>query len=138
MGYVNVSLPSGEGRVFKIPPRYWEKMFTELTVDEDKDAVLFEGQTDRENPENLKFYFYYKGIITSFGVYRTVEKDEKTCVYHLRGMRVWGDLDEEEVLAEIREALKVYGWFGMPLERQEMYKRKFNRQNPNGFAEVDF
>ena len=45
---------------------------------------------------------------------------------------------EEEVLAEIREALKVYGWYGMPLERQEMYISIFNRQNPNGFAEVAF
>ena len=139
MAYVNVSLPVGEGRVFKLPPYGRERKVSVFTIDEEKDTVLFKGVVDRDNPDDNPFYFYYKGKIIEMTLYVSKRIPPNTVVWSMRwGIVIPKEFDREEVLSEIREAVKAYGCSGMCKEDQELWKRKFKQENPNGFALTDF
>lgn len=138
MAYVNVSLPVGEGKLFKIPPYNREESFTELTIDEDKNTVLFKGRVDRDEPYEETFYFYYKGKVLDMTLNGQEFVDPNTRLWKLRYIYIPTQFEKDEVLGELREALKIYGCRGMCKEEQELWKRKFNQENPNGFAVTDF
>lgn len=61
-----------------------------------------------------------------------------TIVWKITSISIPSGLSREEVLCELRAALKVYGCSGMTEDEQELWRRKFNQQNPNGFAITDF
>lgn len=138
MAYVNVRLPVGEGRAFKVPPYNKERSFRHLTINEEKDAVLLKGAVNRDEPYEATFYFYYKGKIFDMTLNGQEYLNHNTKIWKLRGISISSEFDKDEILSELREALKVYGYNGMCKEEQELWKRKFNQEDPNGFAVTDF
>ena len=137
MSYKNVSLPTKDGRVFKLPPYGVEKTVSVYTIDEGKDALLFRGVVDKDNPSEKPFYFYFKGEIVSLLLNGDEYVNDNTVKWKLLDINIPGSLDRGEVFEELRKALKVYGVNGWSKEIQEVWKRD-GYKDPNGFAIADF
>ena len=138
MAYRNIELPLSEGRIFKVPNFITEWKVTDLTIDEDKDYVLFKGIVDKDNPSEKPFYFYFKGEIVSMLLNGDEFVDKNTVKWKLLSINIPDSLNSDEVFEELRKAFAVYGCSGLSEETQERWKRKFNDPNPNGFAVTDF
>ena len=136
MAYKNVWLPYGEERVFDLP--VWGKeTYHSFTIDEEKDAVLLRGTSDKDNPSEKPFYFYFKGEIVSLLLNGDEFVDKNTVKWKLLSINIPGSLDRGEVFEELRKAFAVFGCSGMSEERQK-YWRKAGDPYPNGFAVTDF
>lgn len=138
MAYRNIELPLSEGRIFKVPNFITEWKVTDLTIDEDKDYVLFKGIVDKDNPSEKPFYFYFKGEIVSLLLNGDEFIDKNTVKWKLLSINIPDSLNSDEVFEELRKAFAVYGCSGLSEETQERWKCKFNDPNPNGFAVTDF
>ena len=136
MAYRNVELPWGQERTFVVPG-WGERKPGNLTIDEEKDYVLFEGVVDKDRPDEKPFYFYFKGEIVSLLLNGDEYVNDNTVKWKLLDINIPGSLDRGEVFEELRKALKVYGVNGWSKEIQEVWKRD-GYKDPNGFAIADF
>lgn len=110
-----------------------------LTIDEEKDYVLFKGIVDKDNPSEQPFYFYYKGKIVSLFLNGDEFVDKNTVRWKLLGISIPDSLNHNDVFEELRKAFTVYGCQGISEEEQEYWKKKYNfDENPNGSAIIDF
>lgn len=139
MAYINERIPREEAREFELPLYGEKKRVWQWTIDKEKDAILFKGGVvDRDNPQNEYFYFYYKGKITYLILNGREYVNHNTKKWKLVTISIPPGLRKDEVLKELREAIKVYGCNGMTPSEIQLYKSKFNKDNPNGFAVADF
>ena len=87
MAYRNVELPWGQERTFVVPG-WGERKPGNLTIDEEKDYVLFEGVVDKDRPDEKPFYFYFKGEIVSL-IMVTENSDTENMVKAFGGKNTW-------------------------------------------------
>ena len=113
MAYINEYVPKEERRTFdlgygrKKTPGKW-------TIDKEKDYILFKDYTEIDEPINEHFAFVYKGRVITMVLDGSTFADHNTIIWKIAGITIPDDLSREEVLMELREALKVYGCFGTP------------------------
>ncbi|MBQ1282756.1 MAG: hypothetical protein IIY20_03065 [Bifidobacteriaceae bacterium] len=121
MAYKNVELPYGQERTFVVPV-WGERKPGNLTIDEEKDYVLFRGVVDKDRPDEQPFYFYCRGKIAQV-VLKGEYTDETTVKWKLVRISVPSGLAETEVLSELRKAMKVYGHRGHTEEFLESWRK---------------
>ncbi len=138
MAYINEFVSREEERVFELPPYSRKVTKRKWTIDKAKDAILFQDGVDRENPEDEYFYFFYKGKIVNIILNGMEYVDSNTKKWKITGISIPNGLKREEVLDELREALRVYGQRGMTISEIKLWEQKLNEENPNGFVVIDF
>ena len=138
MAYKNVELPFGQERVFRVPPYDIEIKIAFCTTDEKKNAILFRGFVDKDNPSEKPFFFYFKGKIVRLFMNCDERVDDSTVKWKIVGFDIPDSLDRDEVFAELRKAFTVYGVNGMSEEEQKRWKVRYGKSHPNGFAVTDF
>ena len=121
MAYRNVELPYGQERTFVVPV-WGERKPGNLTIDEEKDYVLFRGVVDKDRPDEQPFYFYCRGKVAQV-VLKGEYTDETTVKWKLVRISVPSGLAETEVLSELRKAMKVYGHRGHTEEFLESWRK---------------
>ena len=113
MAYINERVPKGEERIFdlgygrKKTPGKW-------TIDKEKGYILFKDYTEIDEPVNEHFVFVYKNRVITMVLNGSEFADPDTIIWKITGIRIPDELSREEVLSELREALKGYGCFGTP------------------------
>ena len=138
MAYENVSLPYGEERIFDVPV-WGERRYSNFTIDEEKDYVFFRGVVDRDRPDEQPFYFYFKGEIIPMIMFGENSDSENVIKWKLLDINIPNSLDRDEVFAELRKAVKVYGVHGFTEKFKKLWKKRTgNDWDPNGTAIIDF
>ena len=113
MAYINEYVLEEQERTFdlgygrKKTPGKW-------TIDKEKGYVFFKDYTEIDEPVNQHFVFVYKNKVITMVLDGSEFADPDTKIWKLTGITIPNDLSREEVLSELREALKVYGCFGTP------------------------
>ena len=113
MAYINERLPKEERITYDLgygrtkTPKY-------VTIDRDKNFLLFHDYTEIDEPVNQHFVFVYKNQVITMVLDGSEFADPDTKIWKIRGIIIPDELSKEEVLSELREALKVYGCFGTP------------------------
>ena len=138
MAYRNVELPWGQERTFVVPG-WGERKPGNLTIDEEKDYVLFEGVVDKDRPDEKPFYFYFNGEIVSLIMVTENSDTENMVKWKIVGFDIPDSLDRGEVFAELRKAFTVYGVYGFSEKFKKLWKKRTgNDWDPNGTAIIDF
>lgn len=116
MAYVNEFVSEKEERSFIIPG--YSKEFTPriITIDKEKDYILFSYYTDRDNPVDEYFAFVYKGRVIKMILNGEEFVDPNTRKWKITSIYIPEDLDEEDVLTELRKAIVAYGSSGSHLK----------------------
>lgn len=114
MAYINEYVPEGEKRSFLIPGYRKEHIVGAWTIDKEKDYILFNYYTDRDNPVDEYFAFVYKGRVIDMVLNGREFVDPYTRKWKITRISIPEDLNREEVLSELRKALKAYGCYGSP------------------------
>ena len=118
MAYVNQFVHEGEERSFLIPGYSKEYTPGSITIDKEKDYILFKYRTDRDNPVDEYFAFVYKGRVIKMILNGEEWIDPNTIKWRITSIYIPEDLDKEDVLAELRKAVVAYGCFGDPLDEE--------------------
>lgn len=119
MAYVNEFVSEKEERSFIIPG--YSKEFTPgiITIDKEKDYILFKFYTDKDNPGDEYFAFVYKAKVIEVILNGEEFVDPNTRKWKITSIYIPEDLDEEDVLAELRKAVVAYGCFGDPYDEEK-------------------
>ena len=113
MAYINEFVPKEERRTFDLgygrekTPGIW-------TIDKEKGYILFKDYTEIDDPVYEHFAFVYKNQVITMILDGSEFADPDTILWKLAGITIPDELSKEEVLSELREALKGYGCFGSP------------------------
>lgn len=119
MAYINERVPEEERRSFLIPGYKRERTVGIWTIDKEKDYILFNYHTDKDNPMDEYFAFVYKGRVIDMILDGSEFVDSDTRKWKITRIFIPEDLNKEEVLSELRKALMVYGCFGDPDDKEE-------------------
>ena len=111
MAYVNELIVEAEKKTYMIPgykkitPSCW-------TIDKEKDIKLFDYWTNIDEPDEISFAFVYQEMVTKMVLVCVAEKN--TVTWNLKSIRIPDELlsQKQEVMVELRKALKTYGLFG--------------------------
>ena len=114
MAYINERVPKEERRTFYLGAYEREVTPKKWTIDKKKGYILFEDYTEIDDPINEHFAFVYKDKVITMVLNGSEFADLHTVIWKITGINIPDDFSKEEVLSELREALKVYGCFGNP------------------------
>ena len=111
MAYVNELVPEEELRTYMIPgyreitPRCW-------TIDKEKSTKLFWYWTNIDEPQEQFFVFVHQEVVIDMVLIKHVR--ENTVTWNLKSITIPDELlpQKQEMMDEIRKALKTYGLFG--------------------------
>lgn len=111
MAYVNERVLEEEKRAYMIP-EYKEITPSYLTIDREKNTKLFKYWTNIDEPDEISFAFVYQEMVTDMVLIKDVEENMVT--WNLKSIRIPDELlsQKQEVMEELRKALKTYGLFG--------------------------
>jgi len=114
MAYVNEIIPEEEKRTYMIPG-YKEITPSILTIDREKNIKLFKYWTNIDEPHEVSFAFVYQENVVKMVLIKHVK--ENTVTWNLKSIRIPDELlsQKQEVMDELRKALKTYGLFGYQL-----------------------
>lgn len=112
MAYVNERVPKEEARGYMIP-NYKEIVPFSWTIDREKDIKLFDYWTNIDEPDEMYFALVWKEVIIKV-ILKQEFVGDYTVQWSLKSMSIPKGcyLSKEQVLLELREALKEYGAFG--------------------------
>ena len=113
MAYINEYVSKEERRTFDLGYG-WKKTPKKWTIDKEKGYILFKNYTEIDEPVNEHFAFVYKNKVITMVLDGSEFADPDTIIWKITGMNIPNELSKEEVLSELREALKAYGCFGTP------------------------
>lgn len=115
MGYVNEGILRTERKAYKIP-NYKEITPSHWTIDKEKNIKLFDYWTNIDNPSEKYFAFLWEDTVIKITLLQYGR--DNTVTWSLRSIKIPNELMEkrEEILSELREALRVYGVFGLNLQ----------------------
>lgn len=116
MAYVNERVPEEEKKAYMIPG-YKEITPFCWTIDKEKNIKLFDYWTNIDNPSEQYFAFVWGDVVVKLTLLQSGR--DNTVTWNLRSIKIPNDLVEkrEEILAELREALRVYGMFGYEIRK---------------------
>lgn len=117
MAYENISLKKDELRTFIIPTRGWKITPDFCTMDKEKGTILYKYFVDREFPDREYFVLIYKDKVIDMLLDGEEFVAPDTRKWKLISISIPEGLDKEEVLAELREALMIYGCDGSPFNK---------------------
>ncbi|MCM1180845.1 MAG: hypothetical protein NC347_11345 [Clostridium sp.] len=115
MAYINEFVPEGEERSFLIPGYSKEHTVSRWTIDKEKDYILFNYHTDRDNPIDEYFAFVYKGRVIDMILNGSEFIDSDIRKWKITRIFIPEDLNREDLLSELRKAVMAYGCFGSPV-----------------------
>lgn len=116
MAYINERVPEEERRSFLIPGYNKEHTVGRWTIDKEKDYILFKYYTDKDNPVDEYFAFVYKGSVIDMILDGSEFVDSETRKWKIIRISIPEDLNREEILSELREALITYGCHGSSIK----------------------
>lgn len=113
-GYANEYVPEAEKQSFAIPGMVQRHTPDKWTINREKNCILFKYHTDRDNPAEEYFAFVYAGIVIAMVLDGSEFAGSGMVKWKIKQISLPEGLNRDEVLAELREALAVYGCFGDP------------------------
>ena len=124
MAYINERVPKEERRPFDLGDGR-EKTPKYVTIEKEKNYILFHDYTEIDEPVNEHFVFVYKNKVIRMVLNGSEFTDPNTVIWKITAINIPSDFTREEVLSELREALTVYGCFGTPpsMEYGEKHER---------------
>ena len=115
MGFINSRLSEDEIREYDIP-EYRKFKFGGGTIDREKGIRLFKyanGPGDIRDPSNLfDFVFDWDGCVMFVGLKRKLENSTISWSLDYLDIPESTQLERSEVIEELRQAMKVYGYEG--------------------------
>ena len=111
MGYINERVPKEEVKSYRISeyreekPRFW-------TIDREKDIKFFRYWTNIDDPEESYYALVWGDMVIDVTLRKRVKGNVVTWSFSGMIIPKESTLRREEVLAELKEILKVYGVFG--------------------------
>jgi len=116
MAYVNEMISEEEKRAYMIPG-YKEITPSILTIDREKNTKLFKYWTNIDEPKEISFAFVYQELVTDMILVKSVEKN--TVTWSLKSIWMPNELlsQKQDVMEELRKALKTYGLFGYEIRK---------------------
>lgn len=128
MAYVNERVKPEERRTFSLSGWGRHKTPTRWTIDREKDYILFKILTERENPDEILFGFYYKGKAYELDMRQASGATNFEWRFYGGGQTYY----PADMLEELRKAFAVYGFRCMTPEEVASWKMMYNEDNHNG------
>ena len=100
MAYKNIKIPEENRKEYEVDGEIKKPRF--CTIDEDKDVILFGCWMVYEEPQEEIFALIWKEKIVKVHLRYEIENKNTT---------IW-EFYREEIIADLREAMKVYGFDG--------------------------
>ena len=111
MGYINERVPKEEVKSYRMS-KYRETKPRSWTIDREKNIKFWEYWTNIDDPEERDFALVWGDILIDLTLRKRVKNNVVTWSFSGMIIPKESTLRKEEVLAELKEILKVYGVFG--------------------------
>ncbi len=112
--YVNEYVPETEKQSFAIPGMTERYKPDKWTINREKGCILFKYNADSGNPAEEHFAFVYAGTVIAMVLGGSEFAGSGMVKWKIKQISIPEKLNEDAVLAELREALAAYGCFGDP------------------------
>lgn len=111
MAFKNIRIPKESIKEYEVDGEIIEPWF--CTIDEEKNIILFDYGTVYEEPDEIYFALIWKNKIIKSKLHQKVV-NKNTTIWELLAINIPKDIEvyRDEIIADLREAMKVYGFDG--------------------------
>lgn len=111
MAFKNIKIPKESIKEYEVDGEIIEPWF--CTIDEEKNIILFDYGTVYEEPDEIYFALIWENKIIKSKLHQKVV-NKNTTIWELLAINIPKDIEifREEIIADLREAMKVYGFNG--------------------------
>ena len=111
MAFKNIKIPEENRKEYEVDGDIKKPRF--CTIDEDKDVILFGCWMVYEEPQEEIFALVWKEKIVKAHLRYEIE-NKNTTIWELLAINIPKDIEfyREAIIADLREAMKVYGFDG--------------------------
>ena len=119
MAFVNEMITQNERREFQIS-KYEKKTPFFWTIDREKNIILFEITTNRDEPTEIEFGFVWRDVVLDV-TFNKETFQPNIVKWTIKSMHIPDEYKEqkEEIVQELRNAMCVYGFSGFQFYKKE-------------------
>lgn len=129
MAYENIDIKDGKEKIVL----YGVRKIEYITIDRDTGNFMFRRSVSKIKPGIELFVFLINGVVIELDFATHYEKELDVKVYTLEKYHIDGKLDDEYVLGELKKAIDVFGYNGLP---KEIYNNEYKNSHEGGNEKV--